>query len=122
MTIKTLKAWGITTSIDIHNCNPDKIRNMDYIKQYVLDLCIIIDMKRFGETQIVHFGDNEQIAGYSMIQFIESSLISGHFVNSTNRAYIDIFSCKYYDAIEVQNFSQKYFEGLISKINVILRD
>ena len=84
-------AWGILSSIDLFNCNTQKIRDRNVIKRYVDELCELIEMKQFGETQIVHFGEDEKVAGFSMIQLIETSLISGHFANKTNNAYIDIF-------------------------------
>jgi S-adenosylmethionine decarboxylase len=86
--------WGILTSMDLYGCNPDIIRDAEKIKRFVVELCDRIEMKRFGECQVVHFGQDERVAGYSMIQLIETSLISGHFANQSNAAYIDIFSCK----------------------------
>jgi S-adenosylmethionine/arginine decarboxylase-like enzyme len=103
--------WGLLTSLDIYECNPESIRNADLIKQYVLELCDLIQMKRFGECQIVHFGKDERVAGLSMIQLIETSLISGHFANFSNSAYIDIFSCKDYDPEKVAEFTQSFFGG-----------
>ena len=41
-----------------------------------------------------------------MVQLIETSLISGHFANDTNSAYLDIFSCKGYDPAVVEEFSK----------------
>jgi S-adenosylmethionine/arginine decarboxylase-like enzyme len=115
------KVWGLTTSIDLYNCNPFKIRNLATIKIYAKEICELIGMKRFGETQIVNFGKDEEVAGFSMTQLIETSLISGHFANSTNNAYIDIFSCKYYDPLLVEEFTKKFFEAKESKMNCILR-
>ena len=103
--------WGLLTSLDIYDCNPEIIRSADEIKRYVIELCCLIEMKRFGECRVVHFGEDERVAGYSMIQLIETSLISGHFANMTNAAYIDIFSCKAYDPEKVARFSQEFFEG-----------
>ena len=103
--------WGLLTSLDIYDCNPDIIRNAHEIKRYVIELCDLIEMKRFGECQVVHFGEDERVAGYSMIQLIETSLISGHFANLTNAAYIDIFSCKPYDPEKVTDFSRAFFQG-----------
>src|SRR5512138_1445552 len=60
-----LEAWGLVTSIDLHNCNPDTIRNAEAIKEYVVQLCDLIKMKRFGETTVVNFGEDERVAGYS---------------------------------------------------------
>ena len=113
--------WGIASAIDIYDCNPQKIRNADFIRRFVIELCDLIEMKRFGETQVVHFGEDDRVAGFSMLQLIETSLISGHFANLTNAIYLDVFSCKAYDPEVVRNFSQSYFDGSRSTLNVTLR-
>jgi S-adenosylmethionine/arginine decarboxylase-like enzyme len=114
-------AWGIASAIDIYECDPDKIRDADYIRQFVVELCKLIGMKRFGETQVVHFGEEERVAGYSMVQLIETSLISAHFANQTNAVYLDVFSCKAYDPEIVRRFAQFIFGGSHSTLNVTLR-
>lgn len=116
-----LEAWGLSASIDIYGCDPEKIRDAEYIKKFVVELCDLIDMKRFGETQVVNFGEDEKVAGFSMTQLIETSLISGHFANQSNTAYLDIFSCKWYDAQKVREFSREFFGGSVSLMNVVLR-
>ena len=113
--------WGLLTSIDLHDCDPDLIRDAEAIKHYVNELCQLIEMKKFGDTQVVHFGEDERVAGFSMIQLIETSLISGHFANQTNHAYIDIFSCKYYDPQVAADFTQEYFKAKEIKIHYVLR-
>lgn len=115
------EVWGIASAIDIYNCDPEKIRSADTIRRFVVELCELIDMKRFGETQVVHFGEEERVAGYSMVQLIETSLISAHFANLTNTVYLDVFSCKPYDSQIVQSFSQAYFGGTHSSLHVTLR-
>jgi S-adenosylmethionine/arginine decarboxylase-like enzyme len=114
-------AWGIACSVDIYNCNYQTIRDADAIRQFVVELCDLIEMKRFGETQVVHFGEDDRVAGYSMVQLIETSLISGHFANQSNTVYLDVFSCKPYLPEMVQDFAQKFFEGTDSNLNVTLR-
>ena len=101
----------MSTSLDLYRCCPDKIRDAEYIKQYVKDLCDLIEMKRFGERQVIHFGEDPKVSGFSMTQLIETSLISGHFANNTNAAYLDIFSCKWYDVEQMVGFSRKFFEA-----------
>lgn len=113
--------WGIASSIDIYDCDPDRIRSAETIRQFVADLCDLIEMKRFGNTQVVHFGEDEKVAGYSMVQLIETSLISAHFANLTNTTYLDVFSCKPYDPDVVRAFAQDYFQGVTSVLNVTLR-
>lgn len=115
------KYWGLLTSVDCYGCNPGLIRSYEAIKIYVCDLCDLIEMKRFGETQVVHFGEDEKVAGYSMLQLIETSLISGHFANESNAAYIDIFSCKYYDPNMVAEFTKDYFRAEKCVLNTTVR-
>ena len=115
------RAWGILTSIDLFNCDPEIIRDERLIKKYVKELCELIKMKRFKETQVVYFGEDKKVAGYSMVQLIETSLISGHFANQSNSAYIDIFSCKYYDPLKAGEFTKKFFKAKKIKINDLLR-
>jgi len=44
------EVWGIASAIDIYNCNPEKIRSADAIRRFVVELCELIDMKRFVDT------------------------------------------------------------------------
>jgi S-adenosylmethionine/arginine decarboxylase-like enzyme len=112
--------WGIAASIDIYNCNPATIRDADAIRRFVVELSELIEMKRFGETQIVNFGEDERVAGYSMVQLIETSLISAHFANQSNAAYLDVFSCKPYDPFLAEKFALKFFGGThcLTKVNL----
>ena len=114
-------AWGIASAIDIYNCSPEKIRDSNEIKRFVSELCELIEMKRFGETQVVHFGEDEKVAGFSMVQLIETSLISAHFANLTNTTYLDVFSCKPYDPEKIRFFSERFFGGTHSILHVTLR-
>jgi S-adenosylmethionine/arginine decarboxylase-like enzyme len=113
--------WGLLLSLDLYACDPRTIRDAEKIRQYVIQLCELIDMKRFGECQVVHFGQDDRVAGYSMVQLIETSLISGHFANLTNSAYIDVFSCKPFDPDRVADFSEKFFEAERKEVHIALR-
>lgn len=115
------EVWGIASSIDIYECDPETIRDANAIRDFVSELCELIEMKRFGNTQVVHFGEDERVAGYSMVQLIETSLISAHFANLTNATYLDVFSCKPYDPEKVREFSQTYFGGQYSVLNITFR-
>jgi S-adenosylmethionine/arginine decarboxylase-like enzyme len=118
----SFSAWGISTSIDLHDCSLELITNSDYIYKFVRELVEYIDMKCFGEPQIVNFGETEKVAGYSMTQLIETSLISAHFANASRRAYIDIFSCKSYDPKLAAEFCKKYFNSNYMTYTSIVRD
>ena len=105
------KPWGMSTSVDLYDCDPSTIRDADKIKEYVKQLCDLIEMRTFGECLVVHFGDDPKVSGFSMTQLIETSLVSGHFANNTNAAYLDIFSCKWYDVEKMVEFSKNFYEA-----------
>lgn len=120
-TYEEMGAWGMETQLDLHYCNPDTIRSAEKIREYVVKLCELIKMKRFGECVVVHFGEDEAVAGFSMTQLIETSLISGHFANLTNATYINIFSCKPYDPEAAAQFTQEFFGAEDYAIHVVMR-
>ena len=115
-------AWWIASSVDVYWCDPETIRDAEWIKTYVKELCDLIQMKRFWDTEVVHFWEDEKVAWYSMTQLIETSLISGHFANATNAAFLDIFSCKYYNPSVVADFTVRYVKWKYYKLNVNMRD
>jgi len=106
---KSGKEWGLLVSVDVHDCDPAKIRSKEVISQFVIDLCKYIDMKRFGDPTVVRFGADPRVQGYSLVQLIETSCISGHFAEDTDRAFIDVFSCKDFPPKKVAEFCAKYF-------------
>jgi S-adenosylmethionine decarboxylase len=114
-------AWGLLASVDLHECDAAAIRDAEKIKQFVVELCVRIDMKRFGECQVVNFGEDEKVAGYSMVQLIETSCISAHFANQTNATYLDIFSCKYYNPYEAAEFAKEFFSAKDYNMTYLLR-
>lgn len=118
---KKEKPWGMSTTIDLYQCNPETIRDAERIKKFVVELCDFIDMKRYGETTVVHFGDDPRVCGFSMTQLIETSLISAHFANETNTVYLDVFSCKEYPPEKAIEFAKTFFEAKESKSTVTFR-
>ena len=118
-TFDTENVWGMSTSVDLYDCDPSTIRDADKIKEYVKQLCDLIEMRTFGECLVVHFGDDPKVSGFSMTQLIETSLVSGHFANNTNAAYLDIFSCKWYDVEKMVQFSKDFFgaKSVIHKVS-----
>jgi len=113
--------WGLTVSVDLKNCDINKMVDAEYIKQFVKDLCEIIDMKRFGDTTVVDFGNNKRVSGFSMTQLIETSLISAHFANGSKAIYLDVFSCKAFPPYKVAEFAKEKFEASEYKVNINFR-
>ena len=118
---QTHAAWGISTAVDIYGCNPNTIRSREQIVRFTHQLCDLLGVKRFGETQVVRFGDDPRVYGYSMVQLIETSLVSAHFAEDSNAVYLDIFSCKWYDAEAAGEFARRYFGGQSVRVQTCLR-
>ena len=118
---KRKNPWGMSICIDLYQCNPKTIRSAPQIKKFVKELCKLIDMKTFGGTTVVDFGENPRVSGFSMTQLIETSLISGHFANESNAVYLDVFSCKDYPPHKTAEFAKKFFGAKNSKIKVNFR-
>lgn len=77
-------------------------------------------MKRYGEPIIKKFG-NSDLFGYSAIQFIETSSITLHFDETQNRAFIEIFSCKFFEPDMVAGFCRKFLGAKKSKLRYYFR-
>ena len=115
------KAWGLSTQIDLYNCDPDLIRSRDDIEQFTHTLCDMLGVEMFGPTQIVRFGNHPEVYGYSMVQLIQTSLVSAHFAEDTNAIYLDVFSCKYYDAADAVRYAQDFFKAGSVRVQSTLR-
>jgi S-adenosylmethionine/arginine decarboxylase-like enzyme len=110
--------WGLESSLDLHGCN-DCIDSTESLNKYVVELCALIKMKRYGPCLVERFGSpGTDLEGLSMFQFIETSCISGHFSPSTKSAYINVFSCADYDPDVVKKFTEEFFGASDSKMLV----
>ncbi len=103
--------WGMELSLDLKDCDPELIRDKKTIEMFVTELCILIDVKPYGETIVVGFGEDPRVSGFSMVQLIETSLISAHFVNQTSSVYMNIFSCREFDEKKASEFVANFFKA-----------
>lgn len=119
--------YGKELILDLHNCNPSKFNRKD-IENYFIELCDLIDMER----EDLHFWDYEDVpqeeiptephlVGTSAIQFIKTSNITMHTLDIMKAIYLNIFSCKDFDAEEAKEFTEKWFEGETASFKVIKR-
>jgi len=111
-------SWGISACIDMYECDLNLMKDEKAIREFVKVLCDRIKMRRYGETQVVFFGDEPRVQGFSMTQLIETSLISAHFANASRAIYLDVFSCAPYDPEDVAKFATEYFKASRYRLNV----
>jgi len=113
--------WGLLASINLYECDRHKITDPETMRRFVFDLCKEIDMKPHGEPHIEKFGD-DSLEGHSVLQFIETSSITIHFDDKMgSRAFIDIFSCKYFDQHQAFEFAKNYFNAQSGKVWSLIR-
>lgn len=115
-----IEPWGMSAHIDLHGCNPDLIRDKEEMRRFIISLCDHIEMRRFGEPDINRFGEGAK-EGFTAIQKIYDSAINIHYEETQNRAFMDVFSCKYFDPFKVRKFCLKYFKTDCDVINIHLR-
>lgn len=104
--------FGMEVVLDLYDCNLETIRSKEKLQEYTRELCQVIGMTPYGAPFAERFGLNEaKTAGYSIVQLIETSSITGHFSEEWNSAYINIFSCKEFDPKQAAEFSKDFFEA-----------
>lgn len=116
-----VNCWGVSSCIDLYDCDLELMQDETEIKRFVRELCDLIKMRRFGETQVVRFGDDPRVTGFSMTQLIETSLVSAHFADNSQAVYLDVFSCAPYDPDEAAAFAARFFKAQGRKVQVVRR-
>jgi len=101
-------AWGYHLIVNAGNCDPVALRSKATITAFAKELVKKIDMVAFGAPRIVMFGDGNK-KGYTLVQLIETSNITAHFVEETNDIYLDIFSCKAFKVKDAMAVFRDYF-------------
>ena len=110
-----VEPYGQELILDLHGCRVIKF-NRVAIEVFFIELCDLIGMERCD----LHFWDDEGLPadqcqtnpktkGTSAVQFIITSSIVIHALDMMEAAYINIFSCKPFDADAAARFTQKFF-------------
>ncbi|UCG35330.1 MAG: S-adenosylmethionine decarboxylase [Candidatus Omnitrophota bacterium] len=116
------KVFGYELILDLRDCDSTVISSQKKLQEYVDTLCKLIKMKKYGKALIPYFGEKEAFTkGYSLVQLIETSSITGHFSEFWGTAYINIFSCKAYDHELAKKFTKEFFGAKSAKNRFIVR-
>ncbi|MBL42230.1 MAG: S-adenosylmethionine decarboxylase [Rhodospirillaceae bacterium] len=102
--------WGMHLIVDMENCDKKLIQDKKNIYEFSKKLVNKIEMIPFGEPVIEYFAtDNPKASGFSLIQLIETSNISAHFADNSQRVFLDVFSCKAFIPKKVVEVAKNYF-------------
>jgi S-adenosylmethionine/arginine decarboxylase-like enzyme len=114
--------WGYHLILDCKSGNLSKIKSGSNITEFVRALVPGIGMVAYGDPTVEHFATHiPEAAGYSLVQLIETSSITGHFVDINGDCYIDVFSCKEFDVDIAKGFVQEYFEPIQMRTTYLTR-
>lgn len=114
--------WGYHLILDCQGCNRSEISNRGNLTAFVKTLVKEIDMVAYKDPVLEHFATHDlDKAGFSLVQLIETSSITGHFVDKNGDAYLDIFSCKPFDIEIVKRVVMRYFHPQKIKTHYLTR-
>jgi S-adenosylmethionine/arginine decarboxylase-like enzyme len=121
-TVKAERTFGFELVMDLYDCSLEVMSSKKKLKQYVDELCDLIEMEKFGKPLIPYFGTScPHTKGYSLVQLIETSSITGHFSELWKISYINIFSCKPYDHKLAKKFTKEFFQAKRVKARYLVR-
>lgn len=116
------RIYGYELIINLYGCNKDTISSKKKLQEFVDTLCKLIKMKKYGKTLIPYFGINKAFTkGYTLVQLIETSSITGHFSEYWETAYINIFSCKKFDHQIAKKFTREFFGAEKANTTFLIR-
>lgn len=114
--------WGFQASIDAASCDIKSVTDPAHIANFAKVLVERIKMVPYGDPQVVHFAKHDpDKAGWTLIQLIETSNITAHFLDKNGDAYIDVFSCMPYDINIVTDTIKEFFNPTRVRVNILTR-
>lgn len=114
-------AWGYHLSMDCYEADITSITDGKHIADFAKTLVDRIDMKAYGEPQVIHFGEDDK-QGFTLVQLIETSNICAHFCDDTGNFYLDVFSCKEFKPSVVEDIVKEYFSPKTVIVRAIARE
>ena len=116
------KTFGYELILDLYNCDLEVLQSKNKLTEYIDRLCPLIKMEKYGRTLLEYFGTKKiHTKGYSLLQFIETSSVTGHFSEHWRIAYINIFSCKAFNPETAKKFTKAFFKASKVKSRFIKR-
>ena len=97
-------------AIDLHDGDRERLADPETIRRFVPALIDAIGMRAHGPLMIDRFGDDE-LEGWSALQFIETSSITIHADEVFGRCFVDVFSCRPFDPELAAALAVAHFGG-----------
>jgi len=113
--------WGYHLQVNAAGCDNSKVTNKATLTDWVKALVKDIDMEAHGEPLVEHFGNEEHLQGYTVVQLIKTSNICAHLSDLSGDAYIDVFSCKEFSEQDVIDNIKHWLNPKTIKTTMTLR-
>lgn len=111
--------YGKHLVLSAMGCN-EHLLSVDDIARFLKELVVRIDMVAYGEPIAARFGQGIE-EGISAVQLIETSAITVHTNDQARDLYLDVFSCKGYNELDVVDFINETFAPASVNYQVLLR-
>jgi S-adenosylmethionine/arginine decarboxylase-like enzyme len=114
-----MKPWGMLAAINLYDCDEACVANPDCIRRFMPAVITAMGTRAHGPLALERFGDDE-VEGWSAMQFIETSSITLHADEVWNRCFVDIFSCRAFAPDHAVAIALEHFGGTAS-VTVLTR-
>lgn len=113
--------YGLELIVDMKGCDLSDL-TQEKLGKFLIDLVDRVKMVRHGEPMF--WEDHSGIPhldGISAIQFIETSNVVCHALPMLKAIYLNLFSCKPFDADDALQFSMQYWNATSENHTVVTR-
>lgn len=114
-----VRYYGKHLVLTATGCN-EALLSIERISRFLIDLVSRIDMVAYGDPIAARFGQGTE-EGISAVQLIETSAITIHTNDMARDMYLDVFSCKGFNELDVITLLQDVFTPGDVSWQVLLR-
>jgi len=113
--------YGKELVLDLHDCDVRLITEIR-LTRFLDTLCDYLEMTPVESYWWIDLDNKEpHLAGISVVQFIRTSNITVHALTKLERVYINVFSCKDFNADKASAFIRSWFSGKVMTKHIIDR-
>ncbi len=118
-------AYGYELIIDLHACDPTRF-NATEVERFCKELCALVkmnceDFHIWASRPEDYATEAPHLYGTSAVQFITTSSLVVHTLPKLLRAYVNLFSCNWFEPMEASEFAAMFFSGTAVRSRFIER-
>jgi len=109
---RTINGYGPHLMLDLAECNPDILNDLDACFNLLNDLPGKIGMTKITQPYVFRYnGQIPEDAGITGVTIIAESHISLHTYPHKNFVFVDLFSCKPFDVESAKSYVIQFFQS-----------